>query len=230
MTSLIDIIKSKFKDPGDISLALRFVHELSGLTQSKDAIRIAQANINQNKINMKIGEYTIKPSTDKFHIESVFQHEIIDKTGARIATFDFYSLPQTQNQSGPIIINLIQGVRGCENELMDFSQKVGTNWRVFLVQMLKEKCDTEGLTLIGRLPGRFEFVGRLSTTDAEYRRQLRQYIQAYLKGGIKLENIDALRVGEEIPRKWVEENLRTKQKRRIEKPKPKRPEIKRPRI
>lgn len=210
---LVRRILAEYSNTDEAYLACYFVRNtLPRDMPVEEKIKIAKANIpNQNTINILIGEYTVKPTFGEMHIEAVLQHEICDKEGKRIATFNFYVIPPDK-----IVINNIQGKRKGEQDLLKLSKSLKDNWRIFIVKLVKRYASGKGLRIFGKLPQRFLLTEPEYQT--EYRRVLRQYLQAYINGGIPIENI----ILEDVPeshKNWVIKNLITKQERKAEKPK-----------
>ncbi len=218
---LVRRMLAEYEHPDEAYLACYFVRNTLPKDMPEDEkIKIAKANIpNKNTVYIKVGEYTIKPTSGDTHPEAVLQHDICDKDGKQIATFNFYFIPPNK-----IVINHIQGIRKGEQDLLNLSKSLKENWRIFIVELIKRYASDKGLVTFGKLPSRFYLTGPENQT--EYRRILRQYLQAYINGGIPIENIIIEKV-HKSHRKWLETNLRTKRERKTENPKVKRVKPKR---
>ncbi len=200
-----------FETVRDAARAMAFIMILPEGLPLQEKIKLAKLNIpSPININQKIMGHEIKASTGGVHVDAPFQHEIIAPNGKRIATFNFYLWPR--DGKTVVILNAIQGVRGRERELAEFSQAIKENWRVFVVKLIRNIATKKEFTVVGLLPPLFDFFGlsQEAKCNAEYRRQLRQYIQTFLKGGILPSNIDAREVSKKLHREWAERNLARK--------------------
>jgi len=145
------------------------------------------------------------------HVESGMQVEIIKKNPnhKRILTFNAF-LTQEENQRS-MRINNIQGTENSIMELNELSSKLGENWRIKIIKTLNQICVIKKIRLIGELPKKFIS----GTTDSEYERILRQYIQTYLLGGVKPENIDLSKIKDYKIKSKLEKIIINKDKNKL---------------
>lgn len=192
------------------------------------AIEIALYNINFFKkfnLHETLSErFQIKKKVESdwwIHPESPFQFNIASK-GQRIATFSFYVIPKGDGLE--IHVNNLQGsrysyptkVRGppfvkikhTQDDLKDLNDFLKENWRIYVVKLLQNKFDKENVKIIGDLP-------KLLTKKGRYKLMIRQYLQAYLKAGIPIDNIDVHNVEDQYFKNWIERNLRIKKEREL---------------
>ncbi|GEM_PF-4593485 len=113
------------------------------------------------------------------HIEAPFQQDILNKAGSRISTVNFYFCYEKNGTLG-LRINNLQGFKGKNSELNNF------NWRLVIVNRLKEFAESRNIQVIGEFPKYFSKL----TLEKDYHRQIENYLLTYLKAGMKPENID----------------------------------------
>jgi len=135
------------------------------------------------KMNGLISPFIAEFEYARVHPESIIQLRISEKEGRQIASFAFFCLQDTNGRT--LYINNIQGRRyGSEtgqSPLKELSEVVKDNWRVWIAGFLKDFGQERDMRVIGVLPPR----DLLQSTPEEYARQLRQYLQAFRKAGIK---------------------------------------------
>lgn len=187
-------------------------------------------------------DFELKLDPNYRHPESVFQINIIDKKIGKqhhnylinpktnktvslpinpIASFSFYFIALPTGIE--LRINNLQGrnLKGNEFLLNALNRSLGLNWRVFIVRNLIRFARSKGYRAIGELPMliRNGDEDKLSIKDKErYIRELRQYLQAYIKSGMQSENIDSSLVPEkEIIdfKAWIKKKIANKHKGRL---------------
>ncbi len=224
---LVDAILNCYDDAENFVQAVDFVRSLLPENLSLDKkLEIVKLNVPcRFQISKQVGEYNIRPTVNRHerYFDAPFQHEILNSRGDLIARFNFY-LTLAESGQTVLVINLVQGKMGQQEELTHLSKTIGENWRIFLVKEIRKIGQTHNLKVIGQIPSRFAI-----SKKNELKMQLRLCIQTFLKAGIPIEDIDSSKVQEPL-KEWAQKNLKTKQERKIEKPKPKRPETRRPRI
>jgi hypothetical protein len=131
---------------------------------------------------------------ENLHSESIIEYQISYNKNT-ISTFGIYFTIDSSRKITLRISN-IQGYIGNNlnnnrAELLDknrvyidkLNKELKENWRVKVVSLLKNYAEKNKYNIILELPLKTTY------TTSQYQRQLRQYIQAGLKAGLKLENI-----------------------------------------
>jgi hypothetical protein len=201
-----------------IGFALRLIPNLSPHLDFRDKVRIAKFNYyllpRLKTFTERKGPYEFIFSLNRRHIDTPMEFSI-QIMGNRIATINFYFI-QRNNQI-ELHINNLQGLKGSPNQTQNYyltklSEKLGENWRIYIIKRIKQFCENNNLKIIGELPTRFYMIDTPLSTDHEYKRQLRQYIQAYLKAGVSLEDIHYDLIEPETL-DWIRNNLKIKGER-----------------
>lgn len=133
---------------------------------------------------VSLGNVSIKPEFF-VHVEAPFALSIYhgDK---QVATGGFHLVDAPDGRKPVLSINNLQGAKGEFSILKELSGKLGENWRLFVARKLVEHAFQQGLPVQGELPRRF-YRDAEFPSKAQYRRQVRQYEQAYRKLGFRKE-------------------------------------------
>ena len=156
------------------------------------------------------------------HIETPNMIAISNKKGETISTFNFYFKFNENNKKPVVVLNNLQSgflkIHRSENrkekleylrkELNRLNKTLGENWRVYFTKKVNQLAKNKRLSFNPELPARFGLFGPQSS-EKEYWRQLRQYLQTYIKAGVPLKNIDVSRVHEDFKEKIVN-NIKNK--------------------
>ncbi len=180
---LLDILPSNFSKKEILN---SFKFNLDFLEKNK----LKEFSLGKNE---KFSVNRVNPFENK-HPESIIEYQIAYNKNI-ISTFGFYFTVDSSRKITLRISN-IQGYLDKKiNEtkmapleesriyLDKLNRELKENWRIKVVSLLKTYAEKNKYNIILELP--------LKTTHtiSQYQRQLRQYIQAGLKAGLKLENI-----------------------------------------
>jgi hypothetical protein len=210
-------IRKDFSNRSEIKLALSFIFEtLPSSMPLSERYKIAKLNIRitpyLKQIILKKDPFILTKSIGKQHSDSSLEFQI-RKHGNIFATFSFYFVPSKDYKNLEMHIDLVQGKRDKSKVLKEFSTVLRENWRIYIVKQLKEFCDKHGMKCIGHLPKRYRF-GLYMVSDKKYFMQVRQYIQTYLKAGMKTTEISLMNLQDKFKQRIIE-NLKDKAKNKV---------------
>jgi len=237
---IITKLKEIGKTTSDFYLATKLYQYLPDNMHSGDKLEAVKFNLRlrkQLRLPQIHEDYAIEFAKPRFNqdgiainipVESGMQIDLIRLGGTRkIAAFNAFFI--TEGRKKILRINNIQGERNSANYLKELTNELKENWRVWVVKNLNRICVSKKIRLIGELPKLFNS----GKPDSEYIRIIRQYIQTYLKAGLKPQNIDVRNIREYKIRKKFEEiifnkeiNKEIQEKRKVKKEnKPKKPRL-----
>lgn len=172
---------------------LSFKEKLKSLKYNFDFFKKNNINeiLNKDKLFSNINS-----NPKSTHIEAPFQQEIINKEGKKILTFNFYFCYEKNGFLG-LRINNLQGSKGRHSELNNF------NWRLVIVNRLKEFAESRNMKVIGEFPKYFSEL----ILEKEYQRQIESYLLTFLKAGIKPENIDVRSINQNAFRREYKRSI-----------------------
>ncbi len=220
---IIEELKLMSKTPSDFYLAVKLYNYLPNNMYYTEKLESVKANLRlrkQLKLPQIHKDYIVRFTKPVFnneglatniHVEAGMQIEIIKKETypTRIITFNAFFTNEKKQRI--LRINNLQGTRNSITELNELTHKIGENWRIRIVKDLNQICVAKEIRLIGELP-KFYVSGK---KDTEYLRILRQYIQTYLKAGLKPENIDITKIKEHKVKTKIEKIIINKEKNKV---------------
>jgi len=219
------------------SLNAKEVHLLSDLIDLMHTNHSKEEILNSFKLNLQFLEKNNLKNlqlgkNDKFkvsrvnpfenlHPESIIEYQISYNKNV-ISTFGIYFTINKNNKITLRISNIQRYIGSNKNnnklELLEknriyldkLNKELNENWRVKVVSLFKKYADKNKINILLELPF------KTNKDNSQYYRQLRQYIQAGLKGGLKLENISLENIIENDIKKKIEKNFEIKKKRLLD--------------
>jgi len=222
-SKIIDKIKKIAPISNEFYLATKLYQYMPTSMNYDEKLEAIKANLKLRK-QLKfpfIGpDYSIQFTNPKFdnsgtcynvHVEAGMQVEIIKNIpfSKRIVTFNAFLTKEKKKRC--MRINNIQGVDNSILDLNLLSNTLKENWRIKIVKIINKICEEKKIKLIGELPKKFVS----GKKDSEYERILRQYIQTYLLGGIKQENLDVSKINDYKLRNKLEKTIKNKEKNKL---------------
>jgi hypothetical protein len=156
----------------------------------EDKLKSISENLNFKKSNslqfslFLKREYQVTMSKDKREDESPMQYEIKNYKKERIAVFNFFLVSNKGELS--VRTNNLKGISGKKYllELNKLNKKIGVDWRVLVLRVIKHYFEQRNIKVIHEMPRRF------ASTPPEYLRYSKYYFNSAINAEIPLENID----------------------------------------
>jgi len=155
-----------------------------------------------NHYNIRNTAYLSNYLGNTTHPENIFEFGIKTKYSNILATFGCHI--EIIDFNPALVFTGIQGKYGESRSLKVLSNKLGENWRVNVIKQLINHSKKNDFLVVGKVPYNF-----MASRD-EYIRQVRQYIQTYLKAGLKKNEVDLSNIYDEQIELRFKKNLKNK--------------------